>query len=280
MIKTWYYNTKADNLFNAGDMFGPYLLKQFGIDFEKSEDPDFMSVGSIMVHAKPHTLVWGSGSHNQGDYFRYNDKRQILAVRGKLTQQSMLFDFNKKWDFGYKCVIGDPGLLLSKVYTPKTTKKYKFGIISHYTDYSDFKKFETPNMPVINMLGRVEEIADKINECEFVFSSSLHGIIFAHSLGIPAVHIENKPLVSRGNFKFKDYYSIYDNIQYQKIPFSKLSNDVIDYCLSNKELFLPDKERVDFTCYSLLMVFPYEIKNDKISKFMEEYKNEHYMRDC
>lgn len=116
-------------------------------------------------------------------------------------------------------------MLLSYIYKPVTTKKYKYGIVTHFDDYEYFKQFETPECPVINM-GMAKdseqlfyELIDKINECEFVFSSSLHGLIFSHSLGIPAVHLENKMLYSKDNFKFKDYYSTL-NIDYKKYNMS------------------------------------------------------------
>ena len=38
----------------------------------------------------------------------------------------------------------------------------------------------------------VEKVANEIKKYHFVFSSSLHGIIFSHSLGIPAIHIEKR----------------------------------------------------------------------------------------
>ena len=56
----------------------------------------------------------------------------------------------------------------------------------------------------------IENIANSINKCNFIFSSSLHGIIFSHSLGIPAIHLENRILDSKNNYKFKDYYSTLD----------------------------------------------------------------------
>ena len=55
----------------------------------------------------------------------------------------------------------------------------------------------------------IEHVIDQICECDFIFSSSLHGIIFSHSLGIPAIHLENIVLMDdTENFKFKDYYSV------------------------------------------------------------------------
>lgn len=47
---------------------------------------------------------------------------------------------------------------------------------------------------------------DELVQCEFVLSSSLHGIIFADSYGIPNAHMNVTKQVSGGSFKFHDYF--------------------------------------------------------------------------
>jgi hypothetical protein len=42
-----------------------------------------------------------------------------------------------------------------------------------------------------------------------VISSSLHGLIVADSLGIPNVWLRLSPDVLGGDYKFKDYYSVF-----------------------------------------------------------------------
>lgn len=48
-------------------------------------------------------------------------------------------------------------------------------------------------------------IMDEIVKCEFVLSSSLHGIIFADSFGIPNAHMNVSTRVMGGSYKFDDY---------------------------------------------------------------------------
>ena len=55
-------------------------------------------------------------------------------------------------------------------------------------------------------INDVAKVANKINKCNFVFTSSLYGIFFPHSLDVPAIHIENIQLMSKNNFKFKDFF--------------------------------------------------------------------------
>ena len=150
-----------------------------------------------------------------------------------------------------KIALGDPGILLSRLYQPKTEKKYKYGILAHSVDYEQLKKLETPEIPVYNMVVNEPDpigwLADRINECEFIFSSSLHGLIFSHSLGVPAIHVEFTPLYSTDNFKFKDYYSVLD-IPYKKGKIGQIEDDC-----------LPSKECIEKIQNNLLEVFPYEI---------------------
>ena len=60
----------------------------------------------------------------------------------------------------------------------------------------------------------VEGILTEIYNADLVLSSSLHGIIFAHSYGVPAIHIIANTPESKDCFKFKDYYSAFNNIKY------------------------------------------------------------------
>ena len=45
--------------------------------------------------------------------------------------------------------------------------------------------------------NNIEKLGNSINKYKFIFSISLHGIIFSHSLGIPAIHLEYKELLSK-----------------------------------------------------------------------------------
>ena len=56
------------------------------------------------------------------------------------------------------------------------------------------------------------DILDFIAGSKVILSSSLHGLIFSHSLGIPALYLSNQ-----SPYKFKDYYSVYDRIDYKEL---------------------------------------------------------------
>ena len=67
----------------------------------------------------------------------------------------------------------------------------------------------------------IEALARDILSCEIVLSSSLHGIVFSHSYGIPAYHIQFQDFFNNGNFKFADYYSAFDGVVYRKFKEGK-----------------------------------------------------------
>lgn len=186
---------------NAGDYYGKWLLEKMGFIVHYSNEPEIIICGSILGFIKSintNIKIWGVGFHFDEEVSYIKNPNNIYAVRGKLSLQ--------KLNMTIKIALGDPGLLLSKFFKPITNKKYDICIVSHYIDYKIFSKKYGDEYYVINMgNNNIEKIANSINKCHFVFSSSLHGIIFSHSLGIPAIHLENKNLSSKRNFKFKDY---------------------------------------------------------------------------
>ena len=245
---------KGKGISNVGDYYGKWLLEKMGFKVKYSKHPELVVCGSILGYKQTNfinTKVWGAGYHFKKQKNPKKDKRIFYAVRGKLTYNKLKLESN--------IALGDPGLLLSKVFVPKSTKKYKLCIISHYVDYSWFKNNYNDKYYIINMgVSEVEKVINKINKCHFVFSSSLHGIIFSHSLGIPAIHIIKKKLASKNNFKFKDYYSVLD-IPYTNINLNKEKlEDIIEKYINNKNQYLPSKKRIKQIQDSLIFAFPYQ----------------------
>ena len=89
-------------------------------------------------------------------------------------------------------------------------------------------------------------MAQKMQECKYVLSSSLHGIIFAEAFGIPnrRVQLTKKP----GNLKFNDFYE-----SYRGRPPNKTST--VKEAEENLMEPLPYKER-DAYARRILSTFP------------------------
>lgn len=72
-------------------------------------------------------------------------------------------------------------------------------------------------MTILDVKCTPKTMANSIAECETVLSSSLHGLIFADSLGIPNKWITFEKNLIGGCFKFDDYYSCFEE---ENIPWS------------------------------------------------------------
>lgn len=246
-MKLYYYNDTD----NAGDFFASWLLRKFNKLVEFSNNAEIAITGSILAWPQvKHAKIWGCGFHNFEDKY-FGNKDNIYAVRGKLTADKLNLQ---------NVVTGEPGLLVSRFYKPSTIKKYKFGIVAHYIDYDFFSKLNLPSyVKVINMgTIDIEKLMDEIYECEFVLSSSLHGIVFAHSYGIPAIRIKHKELTTKNAFKFLDYYSNFKIKFLQKEIKTQADLDWNEFEILYKSriLLTPSLADVEKIQNNLLSVFP------------------------
>ena len=261
-LKYFFYSPKKFE--NAGDYFNKILIDKLYYCANKSvkdyEDPDIALCGSILTHPmlKNSKYIVGCGFQNS-KLPTNNNPYSYLAVRGRLSMNRLYEnDINPE---NVKFV--DPGLMVSMIYDLKDiSKKYKIGIIPHYID-EDIIRERYGNYKIISMKTTdVLSVCRQIKECEVILSSSLHGIIFSHSLGIPAYHIELNPLQEKDNFKFKDYYSSYDRkIHYENfkcndfaIPFDR----ILEYDRNNRGICNPYENEITNKQNDFLSVLPYK----------------------
>lgn len=180
-----------------------------------------LALGSILQFYRMNgAVVWGSGLISQDSH---TGKHKILAVRGPYTREILI----KKGYNDVPEVYGDPALLLKQIYNPKISKKHRIGIIPHIVQYNKFLEdfaIEQDNSLIDFRTGNVTRVIDQILSCDYILSSSLHGLIVAHTYGIPAIWVEfgGSPLMG-DNVKFRDYFASLRIKEYQ--PFT-LSPDI------------------------------------------------------
>lgn len=167
----------------------------------------YYCIGSILNHTYSEGYeVWGSGMESP-KYPIPTKPKKVHAVRGPLTRKALI-------DNGYECpeVYGDPALLYPRFYKPNVEKKYKYGIIPHFshggnTWLANFN--DNPDVKVIDVIDpTINRFVDEVNECEIILTSSLHGLICADSYGIPSYWVDLRENLNDNInwFKFKDYF--------------------------------------------------------------------------
>lgn len=98
------------------------------------------------------------------------------------------------------------------------------------------------------------QLFDFISSCRIVLASSLHAIIFAHSFGVPAIFFSDVD-----GYKFKDYYSVYDRIDYKDLN-GKIGFEEALGRISDKEFVSsvnPTAEEVAQVQKNIIRAMPY-----------------------
>ena len=223
---------------NYGDLLGKYLVEKISGKqviwvqpkkqwFKALFSPVYVTIGSVLSQVNDKCIVWGSGIITRDQEV---DNAKFLAVRGPKSRDRLL-------ELGYKVpeVYGDPGLLLPRFYKPEIHKKYKYGIIPHYSDYELVAKqfCDNNDVQIIDLMtNNIEQTTDSILQCEKIISSSLHGLIISHAYQKPAVWMKFSNNLFGDDVKFEDYFSSVQ-IPYAQPQVVNANLDKLDF----KELF-------------------------------------------
>lgn len=192
---------------NFGDCLTKPLLEHFSMpcEFSPVSDSDLFCIGSLLewIPEDYQGVILGQGfmhEESQRDFSAVD----CLLLRGPLTRERVTTK--------QQIPLGDPGLLVSEVFPDHDQRTYPFGIIPHYLDKSD-EKLQLlldrlgDNICLIDVQADPGTVCHQICQCEYILSSSLHGIIAAHAYGIPAGWVEFGNRVGGNGFKFRDYAS-------------------------------------------------------------------------
>lgn len=202
---------------NIGDALNPYLANKI-TDKEIQWVPTnvcynyYLSIGSVLQLSTEQTNVWGSGfiAHNAYPIGKPNN---IYAVRGPLTWRRLnQLGIESPKNFG------DPALLLPKFYNKELPQKVKIGIIPHYVDKNNqfFNQKFPESIKIIDVQNiSIQSFIDEILMCEYIASSSLHGLILADAYGIPSKRISFSKNIVGGDFKYADYYKSLNRDDYE-----------------------------------------------------------------
>ena len=211
---------------NFGDDASPLLVtKLSGIESRRvaAGERKLLAIGSILHRANDGDIVWGSGLKSDEALDEHpGGNILVTAVRGPKTLKVLE---KAGWDTSNIKAMFDPGVLLRHIWAErlakydvkKNNRLGKIRIVPHFKDELVFKR-QRPDLikHFISADGDPLRILEKMLGAELVISSSLHGIIFAESLGIPAIWIDSPG--GEAHFKYLDYYEGTGRVGVQAIP--------------------------------------------------------------
>lgn len=195
---------------NFGDWLSPEIVAHLSgkkVEHASIDKCDLLAIGSLLQRVKEGFFkrqinVWGSGFIEESK--KKKSKHIYHAVRGKKSS-SVLTNAQVRSH-------GDPGLLVGELYKKSTAKTKTLGIVPHYKDQSNRVISQMANdiegSMLIDVFEEPREVIKKITQCEFIISSSLHGLVVADAYGIPNQWIEVSDGVRGHGWKFDDYYSV------------------------------------------------------------------------
>jgi pyruvyltransferase len=178
---------------NFGDLLGPVIVRelvaQLGLG-PAVERRRLLAVGSVLHFGRPGDAVWGAGRNAKAGALP--DGLDVRAVRGPRTGA----------DYPRAIVGGDPALLLGGLRPELVVDpSCRSGVtlvpnLNELGAVRDRRGILSPRAP----LGRVLRT---IARSSLVIGSSLHGVIVAEALGVPARAVR---AVAEPAFKYEDYY--------------------------------------------------------------------------
>ncbi len=197
---------------NVGDRVNPRIIEQLAkvpIQYFNSEnEPHLLATGSVLSSATPSSMIWGAGLMHPKFGIGQVDSLHVWAVRGELTYNTLKSAFPALPDVP----LGDPGILAAELMgiTAQTTPAHHLGVVAHYVDRQDQRISDMlleEGVLDLNVHLPPEEFIKQMASCAVIVSSSLHGLIFAESLGLPNLWIKVTDEIAGHDFKFHDWYS-------------------------------------------------------------------------
>lgn len=196
---------------NWGDAVAPYLVKalagktaaNYRDTLNLARKPVFTTIGSMLGTTRaPDVIVWGTGFVSASSHMRVTPS-EVCAVRGPLTRAKLIED-------GINCpeLFGDPALLFAQIYKPSVERSHQLGLIPHWRERElpeVVRLAQQDDVLFIDICAGIETVADNINRCDMIASSSLHGLVAADGYGIPATWVTFSDRPYGDGFKFRDY---------------------------------------------------------------------------
>lgn len=225
---------------------------------------NFSVIGSILTNSliNNKTQVWGSGLIRKETIKIKPEK--IYAVRGPKTREILL-----KSNIECPEIYGDPALLLPYYYRPYLPKKYKLGIIPHHSNINNklLDKFkDDKEIKIIDFTNYTDwkNVIKLINQCKFIVSESLHGLIISEAYRIPNIWISFSNI--NQNFKYEDFFLSINKPAYSsyKVKETTTKEDLLSLYNNYNPTFNIDLKK-------LINVCPFRLNNINLNNEVKPY---------
>lgn len=187
----------ARPLDNFGDLLGPIVVRelvaQLGLGraaHGSGERRRLLAVGSILHFARSGDVVWGSGLNAKAPDIA--DRLDVRGVRGPRTAERVP---------GVP-VTGDPALLLGGLRPELVVppgRRSGVVVVPNLNELAELRD----RTGVVNPRAPLAAVVRRIASSELVVGSSLHGIVVAEALGVPARAVRS---IAEPAFKYDDHY--------------------------------------------------------------------------
>lgn len=201
---------------NFGDELTPLIVSRVvgaRTAWAPAARADLIAVGSILEYTAARAgatpAVWGSGLRNPlsddaGDAPRIRARLgNVLAVRGPRTRRAL--------SLPESTVLGDPGLLVASVAPRASPRRSGTVYIPHFRSWASrtglrhLSEAKEAGLTIVTPAQPAGSVLESISSADLVLSSSLHGIICAHSYGVPVIRVGIPGAPSEPEFKYGDY---------------------------------------------------------------------------
>ncbi len=205
---------------NFGDLLTPYLLPEWNV-VPVPAPPGraaLVGVGSLIQHLPDDFsgAMWGTGL--------IEDRRMdlpaatTLALRGELTRDRL---GNPE-----VLALGDPGLLLPRRIRRQTVR-WDVGVIPHYAHrgHAGLERLIAGfdgTVTVVDVRRHPAAVGRHIASCRAIVTTSLHGLIVADSLGIPAIWVVMPNELFGGEFKFRDHETVASPVRSRRMHLEEI----------------------------------------------------------
>jgi len=194
---------------NAGDIITQDII-YFKYGYEgfnvKQGGRRLLCSGSISHTIQSGDVICGIGTKGLPIPKPLHSPCKIYGLRGPITYEI----FKKSGhDVSQVRFLKDPGLMIRFLLNDgqEIPLSDKVIFIPHYRERYLYKKLPK-GIEFVDIDTHPIQLAKKIQESKLVYSSSLHGIIFAHALNRPCVFV--KPQTDEPMIKYEDYYASVD----------------------------------------------------------------------